>query len=245
MPENHPLAVGSATPPRTLAPARASAGQDHAGGAEAGFPPPGVRLVVFDVVHTLVEPWPSVAVAYHEAARRHGIDVAAGAIQPRFRAAWRRQEALDAAASPAFATSRSREMDRWRSIVAEVFDDAAETEAIFADLWEHFGRPESWRAVPAGRELVRASRAAGVPIALASNFDERLLGLAVTVDPLTLADHVFASSDLGWRKPAIEFFRAVEERLGLRPDELLLVGDDPDLDMAAARRAGWQARPVG
>jgi putative hydrolase of the HAD superfamily len=136
-------------------------------------------------------------------------------------------------------------MDRWRSIVADVFGGVPETESIFTDLWEHFGRPTSWRPVPSGRELVRASRAAGVPIALASNFDERLLGLATTVEPLTLADHVFASSDLGWRKPAIEFFRAVEERLGLRPHELVLVGDDPELDIAAARRAGWQACPVG
>jgi putative hydrolase of the HAD superfamily len=201
-------------------------------------------VVVFDVVHTLVEPWPSVAVAYQEAARRHGLDVKVEVIQPRFRAAWRRQGAIDAAASPPFATSRSREMDRWRSIVVDVFDGAPETASIFTDLWEHFGRPTSWRAVPAGRELVRASRAAGVPIALASNFDERLLALAATVDPLPLADHVFASSDLGWRKPSVDFFRAVEGRLGLQPTDLVLVGDDPELDIAAARRAGWQARPV-
>jgi putative hydrolase of the HAD superfamily len=205
------------------------------------FPPPGIRAVVFDVVHTLVEPSPAVAVAYHDAARRHGLEVAPDVIQPRFRAAWRRQEAIDAAAVPPFATSRAREMDRWRGIVAEVFGDAPATEAIFTDLWDHFGRPEAWRPVAAGRERIVAARAAGVPIALASNFDERLLGLAKIVEPLTLADHVFASSELGWRKPAVEFFRAVEDRLGLPPEELLLVGDDPELDIAAARRAGWRA----
>ena len=64
-------------------------------------------------------------------------------------------------------------------------------------------------------------------------------------EPLTLAEHVFASSELGWRKPSAEFFRAVERRLGRKPHELLLVGDDPELDVAAARRAGWHARPLG
>jgi len=199
---------------------------------------------VFDVVHTLVEPEPPVALAYHEAGLRHGVRLDPAVIQLRFRTAWRRQEQLDAAGSPAFATSRSRETDRWRQIVAEVFAEAGQTELIFADLWEHFGRPASWRAVPAGRELVLAARAAGLPVALASNFDERLLGLAAAVEPLTLAGHVFASSELGWRKPSLEFFRAVEDRLGLRPDELILVGDDADLDIRAARRAGWHALPL-
>jgi putative hydrolase of the HAD superfamily len=211
----------------------------------AGPFPAGIRAVVFDVVHTLVEPWPSVAVAYHEAGLRQGVALDPEVIQPRFRAAWRRQEELDAGGSPPFATSRAREMDRWRQIVTEVFSDAAATDPIFTDLWDHFGRPDAWRPVPAGRELVLAARAAGLPVALASNFDERLLGLAAAVEPLTLAEHVFASSELGWRKPSSEFFRAVERRLGLGPHELLLVGDDPELDVAAARRAGWHAQPLG
>lgn len=207
--------------------------------------PPGVRSVVFDVVHTLVEPWPSVAVAYHQAGLRHGVEVDPAVIQARFRAAWRHEEEFDAAQSPPFATSRDRELERWRRIVAEVFAGADGADRMFADLWNHFGRPDAWRPVPAGCELVLAARRAGLPVVLASNFDERLLSLAGAVEPLTFADHVFASSELGWRKPSGEFFRAVERRLGLRPEELLLVGDDPELDVAAARRAGWHARPLG
>ena len=206
--------------------------------------PPGVRTVVFDVVHTLVEPWPSVPIAYQEAGRRHGIDLDPAEIQARFRAAWRRQEDLDAAGSPPFATSRGREAERWRQIVADVFGRTGPIEGIFADLWEHFGRPETWRPVPAGRDLALATHRAGLPIVLASNFDERLLGLAAVVEPLTLAECVFASSELGWRKPSGEFFREVERRLGLGPEQLLLVGDDPELDVAAARRAGWHAQPL-
>jgi len=207
--------------------------------------PPEVRAVVFDVVHTLVEPWPSVAVAYHEAGARHGVELDPAVIQPRFRAAWRRQEQLDADNAPPFATSRGRESDRWRQIVAEVFAGTGGIDGIFADLWDHFGRPESWRPVPAGRELLLAARATGRPVVLASNFDERLLGLAAAVEPLTLAEHVFASSELGWRKPSVHFFRTIEQRLGFRPQELLLVGDDPELDVAAARRAGWHAHALG
>jgi putative hydrolase of the HAD superfamily len=213
--------------------------------SSGGLFPPGVRAAVFDVVHTLVEPAPTVAVAYRDAGRRHGVERATELIRERFAAAWKRQEALDAAAAPPFATSRSREADRWRQIVAEVFDDPPAGEAIFADLWDHFGRPDAWRAIPAGCDLVVAARAAGLRVALASNFDERLLTLAAAIEPLTVAEHVFASSELGWRKPAPQFFHAVETRLGLRPDELILFGDDAELDIAAARRAGWHARAIG
>jgi putative hydrolase of the HAD superfamily len=208
------------------------------------FPPDDVAVVVFDVVGTLVEPSPSVAVAYQQAACRHGLTVDATVIQQRFKAAWRRQEAIDAAAVPAFATSRGREAKRWQAIVDDVFEGAAPAAAIFADLWEHFGQVEAWQPLAHGRDLVRLAIDAGVTVALASNFDERLLAIAERIEPLSWVPHVFASSEIGWRKPAPEFFRWIEQRLGCGPDEVLLVGDDPELDVAAARRAGWRSLGV-
>ena len=204
----------------------------------------GVRTVVFDVVGTLIEPAPSVARAYAEAGRRRGLELAEAEIARRFSRAWARQEAFDAAARPAFATSRQREHDRWRLIVEEVFEQAPAAATIFAELWQHFGRPDSWRPVSAGCRLMEAAREAGLEVAVASNFDERLVPLAGQVEPLVGIDQVFASSELGWRKPAAGFFQAVEARLNRRPGELLLIGDDPRLDIAAARAAGWRSAAV-
>ena len=208
------------------------------------FPPAGVGVVVFDVVGTLVEPSPSVAVAYQHAAARHGLVVDAAVIQQRFKKAWRRQEVIDAASTPPFATSRRREAERWRSIVEEVFEQAAPAGEIFADLWDHFGRVEAWQPLAKGRDLVRLAIDAGATVALASNFDERLLAIAERLEPLSWVPHVFASSEIGWRKPAPEFFRWIERRLACGPAEMLLVGDDPELDVAAARRAGWRSLEV-
>jgi putative hydrolase of the HAD superfamily len=213
--------------------------------ADRRFPPDGVRVAVFDVVGTLVEPWPPVAVAYAAAGARHGFAIDSADVSRRFRAAWRRQELLDAEATPAFTTSPAREADRWRAIVADVFDAGESTDAIFAELWEHFGRAEAWRPLARGHSLVHAALERGLDVALASNFDERLHAIAPVLHPLRLAHHVFPSSAIGWRKPAPEFFRWVEDRLGCRADELVLVGDDPELDMAAAARAGWHTHAVG
>ncbi len=212
------------------------------------FPPPGIRWVVFDVVGTLVEPWPAVPIAYQRAAAREGIEAGPDDLRQRFAAAWRRQELIDAAAPIPFATSRAREAGRWRGIVHEVFADAAPEpvrERVFADLWQHFADPAAWRPLERGRALVQEAIAAGCGVVLASNFDERLLAIAGHLEPLCRASHVFASSELGWRKPAPAFFRAVESRLGCTADQLILVGDDPRLDVAAARAAGWQALAIG
>lgn len=211
------------------------------------FPPAGIRHVVFDVVGTLVEPSPSVPVAYAMVAAAHGVEARPDDLRRRFAAAWGRQEAIDAAASPPFATSRRREIERWRDIVHDVFEataSAAVREAVFVDLWDHFARPDSWRPLEPGSRLLHAALDAGCGVALASNFDERLLPLASRLEPLSLVGDVFASSELGWRKPALEFFRAVESRLGREPHEILLVGDDARLDIEAASAAGWRGLAV-
>ncbi len=221
----------------------------HATGPNAKGPagmdiPAGVTGVVFDVVGTLIEPAPSVAVAYQRVAARHGIERGVAEIEQAFRQAWRRQEEIDAAAASPFVTDAARERERWSAIVADVFSSGPRTTAIFAELWDHFGRPDAWRPTAFGPALVRQAIDAGLTVALASNFDERLHALARHVEPLMLVPHVFASSELGWRKPAVEFFRGVEARLGRGPAELLLVGDDPELDVAAGRCAGWHVHRV-
>ncbi len=209
------------------------------------FPPAGVTAIVFDVVGTLVEPAVSVADTYAAAGRRQGVDLDPATVARRFATAWRRQESIDAAAATPFVTSRSRERERWREIVADVFGPGDATAAIFTDLWAHFALPQAWRPVPRGVTLAQTAIDAGLVVAVASNFDERLLDIAPHLDPLTRVAGVFPSSEIGWRKPAAEFFRQVERRLERRPEQLLYVGDDPDLDVMAAANAGWQSLLVG
>lgn len=53
-------------------------------------------------------------------------------------------------------------------------------------------------------------------------------------------DHVFASSELGVRKPDEAFFAQVREQLRCAPSELCLI-DDSAANVAGARTAGWNA----
>lgn len=198
-----------------------------------------VRAVLFDAVGTLLVPRPPVAEVYHAHARRFGSSLGREEIARRFAAAFARQEAIDRAAGDR--TSEPRERERWRAIVAETIHDANDADGLFDALWNHFALASHWRLFDdAPAAIARARDSAGV-VGMASNFDARLHGIVANMAGLAPIARVFVSSELGWRKPAAEFFRAIEAALGLRPEEILLVGDDVENDHRAAAAAGWRA----
>lgn len=199
-----------------------------------------VRAVLFDAVGTLLRPEPAVAVAYAAAGRRHGAMLDDGEAGCRFQHAVARQDELDRRLH-ANRTCQAREVDRWRQIVADVFAGEASVDAIFADLWQHFASPASFRLFDDAASSWQRLAGAGVTVGIASNFDDRLIAICRATEPLAACPHVFVSSQVGWRKPGQAFFAAIEERLGLTPAELMLVGDDLENDYRAALAAGWQA----
>ena len=76
--------------------------------------------------------------------------------------------------------------------------------------------------------------AARVPVAALTNGNADL-------ERIGIANHFavyVAARDAGHAKPDTPIFHATCERLGVAPHELLHVGDDPELDIAGAQRAG-------
>lgn len=195
-----------------------------------------VRAVLFDAVGTLVTPTPPVADVYHAFGQRHGSERSQPEVAARFRAAFA------ASASPDGRSDEGRELERWRRIVGEVFDDLHDPAPLFLDLWNHFADPASWRLADGAAEMFAAVRAAEAVPGVASNFDARLHRVLAGRLPET---PIFVSSEVGWQKPHAGFFRAIEQRLGLPPREICLVGDDWEQDILGARHAGWQAIWLG
>ena len=81
-------------------------------------------------------------------------------------------------------------------------------------------------------------------IAIASNFDDRLPQILKGLRPLSGCQHVFWSSQIGFAKPDLRFFRYIERSLNLRPHQLLMIGDSEMADFGGARQAGWKATLV-
>jgi putative hydrolase of the HAD superfamily len=205
-----------------------------------------VRVIFFDAVGTVIFPEPSAAEAYAAVAARYGSRLSLAEIGQRFRTAFQREEEFDL--RHGLRTDEKREERRWRHIVAAVLDDVCDGEACFRELFEHFSRPQAWACAPdAGTTLAELARR-GYQLGMASNYDRRLRLVAAGLPELRPLEHLVISSEVGWRKPAPEFFAAVVRQAGVATEEILFVGDDPINDEEGARAAGLRTRlldPLG
>ncbi len=200
---------------------------------------PPLRAVIFDAVGTLIHPEPSVADVYSAIGKRYGSGLSREAVKARFGPAFCGEEAIDAQRQ--HRTSEAREIERWRRIVGHVLDDVENSEAAFKDLFTHFAQPHAWRVDPAAEPLLHALHARGIRTVLASNFDGRLAQVVAGLPQLGKLHPVVASSAIGWKKPAPEFFYYLLRELRLAANEILSVGDDFENDVKAAQAVGMHA----
>lgn len=201
---------------------------------------PGIRAVFFDAVGTLLFPIPGALLVYSQAALRLGLDLPHTVLCERFIAAYRAEEEADRAAG--WATSEAREVARWRRIVTEALAGVRDPEACFAELFDHFALPSAWTVNPDAAAVLPALRDRGLILGLASNYDARLESV-LTGHPVLapIRERVVISAAVGFRKPAVEFFREVALVAGCEPNEILLVGDDLGNDYRGAVAVGMEA----
>ena len=199
----------------------------------------GIGAVAFDAVGTLLFPQPPAAVVYAEAGRRFGSKLTEAEIAARFLSTFRREGILDRAQG--FRTSEERELLRWQHIVGEVLDDVRDPEACFQALFDHFSRPQAWRCNPEAARTLQALGESGYDLSIASNYDHRLRSVVRGKPELDHIKHLVISSEVGWRKPAAEFFTALAKAHGLAGRQILYVGDDLVNDYEAARAAGLRS----
>jgi putative hydrolase of the HAD superfamily len=197
----------------------------------------GIAGIVLDAVGTLIKPAPSVAEAYAGAAHRQGVTLDTEEVRARFQVHFQTDDVH--AEQGILSTDEATERRRWRKIVAGVLPEIPETERAFDELWEHFGRPESWRCFPDAAPALKGFKAMGLLLCVGSNFDRRLRGVMQGLPELApWVDSLVISSEVGFRKPHPLFFQAACEHLGLPPEQVMCVGDDMETDVRGAIRAG-------
>ncbi len=201
--------------------------------------PPGVRAVFFDAIGTLLHPQPPAPVVYAAVGRRWGSRLSEREVRRRFGAAFAEEDAQDRAAG--LRTDEPRELRRWRTVVGRVLDDVADGDGCFAELFAHFARPEAYCCDAEAAAVLAGLANRGLVLGLASNFDARLHGVAAGLPELRSLRHLVVSSEVGWRKPAPQFFAAVCRACELAPAEVLFVGDDRANDHDGARAVGLHA----
>ena len=203
-----------------------------------------IRCVAFDAVGTLVFADPPVASTYCQVGRKYGSVLTEHEVQHRFATAFHASENVDRSqpneqpAIDRLATDESQERHRWRTIVAEVFNDVERLDECFEELFEYFALGSAWKCFDDVDETLAVLQDRGYRLAIASNFDNRLNAVCDSFESLKQIGYRVISSLVGSRKPSFKFYRALLRETECRSDELLMIGDDYDNDVIGARDAG-------
>jgi 2-haloacid dehalogenase len=106
---------------------------------------------------------------------------------------------------------------------------------MWHDRWIEMGQP----AIPHSVRLLRALRAAGVPVFALSNFGVQTFEIAEPVYPfLKEFDRRYISGYMGHVKPWSPIYEQLEADCGVAPEGLLFV-DDRQENLDAATIRGW------
>lgn len=214
-----------------------------------------VEAVLFDAVGTLIYPQPPVTEVYYKIGKRYASRQSRSEIARTFRQAFSRGEhfrpaseaELDESSAGVSSldrppTDNENERCRWKRIVSEVFHDVPHADGpLFASLWDHFAQCGNWSLFDDVAHVWSRLESHKFVLGVASNFDDRLVSICGGIPPLDRCRHLFWSAAIGFPKPSPRFFLDVQRRLGLEPQQILLVGDDLVNDYQGARAVGWTA----
>jgi putative hydrolase of the HAD superfamily len=124
---------------------------------------------------------------------------------------------------------------------ADVF--LREVDVPLDDFAETFIACLRFRPVEGALETIGALRARGLALAVIANWDISLREHLERLDIAPLVDAIVTSAEAGAAKPDPAIFKLALERLRVRPERALHVGDEP-LDEEGARAAGIRFAPA-
>lgn len=199
------------------------------------------KAIFFDAAGTLIYLPQTVGYHYSFVAERIGLQLDAGALDAAFAASWKETPARPAIDGP-------REDDDngwWRTLVDRVLDRVApslselDRDAYFEAVYGHFAEAGVWDLYPEVSEVLDALHGR-FQLGVISNFDGRLRMIFEHLGVSKYFAHIFLSSELGADKPDPEIYRRALQRSGVRPNECVHVGDDPERDWKGATVAGLE-----
>lgn len=200
--------------------------------------------MLFDAVGTVIRLREPVGETYARFAGEAGVALDPAAVQAAFVDQFRRQPPMLFPGLPAAAVA-ARERGWWFDLVRAVFAQAgagaADLETCFARLFDHYAGAAAWQCAPGAAALLGALRERGLATGMVSNFDHRLHRVLDALGLRARLDVVVLPADAGAAKPDARIFAFALARLGVRAEETVYVGDDPDDDLAGAWRAGLRA----
>jgi putative hydrolase of the HAD superfamily len=208
-----------------------------------------IRAVLFDATGTLIELRQRVGDSYARIAAQHGVPLPAWRLDDAFRRILAHSEPRLFPDAPR-AEVPQLEREWWRDVVRATFRAADQTRAFvdfatfFDELYAWYATGDAWRLRPGVRDCLETLQRHGLAAGVLSNFDHRLHAILDALEITGFFETVTLAGEHGFAKPDARLFEAALRGLGRVAQETLYVGDDPDRDLAGARRAGVTALDV-
>jgi putative hydrolase of the HAD superfamily len=204
------------------------------------------QVIFLDAVGTLFGVRDSVGQVYSEMASKHGVNCAPELLNKYFYAAFKNS-------SPCIFTDRStgdipaaeyqwwREINRQTFTAAGIWDQFADFEAFFQELYDYFTTSAAWTIYPDTIAALTNWQQAGVPLAILSNFDSRLYPVLKALDLHQYFSTVTISTEVGAAKPQAAIFTTALSKHQCPAQSAWHIGDSLEEDYLGAGSVGMTA----
>lgn len=201
------------------------------------------RAITFDVTRTLIHS-PRLIEIYREVLERHGIEAPAGELRRLMPVVWEELDCLAEVGRDRFSAHPEGPRGWWRRFLERLCEHLgapAPSPFAAAELFHRFGRADAWEVYPEVPATLAALKRLGLPLAVVSNWDDRLPPLLDALGIGRSFDAIVYSAAVGVEKPDPRIFLYALERLGVAPEEAVHVGDCTREDVEGALAAGMEA----
>jgi FMN phosphatase YigB (HAD superfamily) len=201
-----------------------------------------IKAVSFDCAQTLLEVrWDAHIIAI-ESARMTGLDLPEEAASDYFKLFGSRYHDWAKACSRHHPELSSQVF--WRTLAGDwltQYGKQDHLDAVIDASNEIFFGPEGtvFLPFPGAAEAVADVKRQGMKLIVLSNWDDSLEKALKHCGLHEPFDYIYASLVEGAEKPDPDFFALAQKDLGLQPDEILHIGDNPLDDAIGALNAGW------
>lgn len=204
-----------------------------------------VRVIVLDIDGTLCSLTHGVGSIYHELLRARGIESDRGVLEAEVRRVWGSFHDIYLNTTEQYRTTHEREREVWLEFVRRVCAAAnlscGSDPVVVESIYNAFATRAYRRVQEGAMEFLLRAREQGRMVVAASNNDARSKLMLEELGLHHYLAHIFVAGDLGWKKPSPHFYATLAARLHLEPSNILHVGNDRELDVEAAKRAGLTA----
>lgn len=196
-----------------------------------------IKAVFFDVGSTLIDPEPGIDGMFCTVAQHRGHTIELDEVALHLDAVNTFYEAEyvkdgDFWCSPVGSVEIYLEMYRYLAHLVGLSHDC---EGIAQEVNEAYRMARHWKVYDDVHNCLIELKKRHLRLAIVSNWSPNLRDLMRSLQLAPYFDEIVSSADVGYRKPDPMIFTLTLERLGLKPEEVVHVGDRPEADGIGAQ----------